>query len=125
MRGVFLVGRRLVGGAFLTSLLVLMLSTLAWAQSAAVQNGLGWLASNQGSDGHWPGIEASDYHATSEALSALSLLDPASPALATGSSWLETQDASPTDLLARRVERGIGVRTQLYTNPVFLLCFAG
>lgn len=111
MHRVFLVGRQVIGRAFLASLLVLLLGSLVWAQSTAVQNGLGWLAGYQDIDGHWPSVEVSDYHVTSEALNTLTLLSPASPTLATGRSWLETQESLPTDFLARRValDAGTGV----------------
>lgn len=123
MRRVFLVGGQVIGRAMLSFLLVLMLGSMAWAQSTAVQNGLGWLAGSQDIDGHWPGIEVADYHATSEVLKTLVLLSPASPVLASGRDWLETQASEPTDFLARRIvsEAGAGLDTAARVNALLAL----
>ncbi len=89
--------------SFVVLLLLLALSSSAFAQSPQISNGLSWLYSAQTTTGNWPQVVTTDYYSTAAAMDAVFSLDPSNPAYSTAFQWLSTQLVSPTDYLSRQI----------------------
>ena len=95
-------------------------STLSFADSTTITNGLSWLTSTQNSDGSF-GITETSILDTTNVLDTLKLLQPTSTTYLTGVAWLSSQSVTSTDFLARQIinlsSAGVGITSDL-TNLI-------
>ncbi len=101
-------------------LVLLFISSLSFASSLSITNGLPWLTSTQNSDGSF-GITETSILDTTNVLDTLNLLQPTSTSYLTGVTWLRSQTVISTDFLARQImslsSAGTGITSDL-TNLI-------
>ena len=106
--------------AFILLILIFIFSSVSFADTTAITNGLSWLTTNQNSDGSF-GITETSILDTTNVLDTLRLLQPTSTSYLTGVTWLGSQSVTSTDFLARQIiilsSAGAGITSDL-TNLI-------
>ena len=106
--------------AFILLILIFIFSSVSFADTTAITNGLSWLTTNQNSDGSF-GITETTILDTTNVLDTLRLLQPTSTSYLTGVTWLNSQSVTSTDFLARQIislsSVGVGITSDL-TNLI-------
>jgi hypothetical protein len=98
--------------------LLILSSSFADAQSAALSTGLTYLQSTQSSDGYWGAASEVPYNAfveTCTVADSLKAINAISPAYATAIQWINTTDVNNSDYLLAKLlslsQAGIDVST--------------
>lgn len=91
------------GSLILLISILLILSSNCFASSQAIDNGITYLYSTQGSDGSWSGNATDNYYTTAEVLNTLLLFDRTGNEYTSGLNWIASQPVEDIDMLVRRV----------------------
>ncbi|MEW6104203.1 MAG: prenyltransferase/squalene oxidase repeat-containing protein, partial [bacterium] len=85
-------------------ILAIAISSLSFAQSIAMENGLSWLYANQNQDGSWGKNMDILERDTTEVLDTLHYFNKIGPEYSKGLLWLANRNSLPTDYLARKIK---------------------